>query len=108
MTPRNSPSGPLQEAFQGRLFRFNPMEAYAVPPTILSIRKNADQSAMARIVCCTRPASAIAADASGVPSVKQGPRSCSHAWRLASICTSIPSCGVALASASMQAPLVWP
>jgi len=58
-------------AFQDRLSGFKLMEACSVLPIILSIHKNADPSAMARIVCCMRHASAIAANASCVLSVKK-------------------------------------
>src|SRR6266849_4799653 len=61
----------LREAFQVQLLHRKRMEACSVPPIILSIPKNADRSAMVRLVCCMRPASAIAADASCVLNVKK-------------------------------------
>lgn len=69
--PLNGHRGRLRGAFQARLSRFNRMEACFVPPIIRSIRKNADRSAMAPIVSCMRPASAIAADARCARSVKK-------------------------------------
>ena len=71
MVPLTGHRGRLQGAFQALLSRFKRMEACFVPLIIRSIRKNAGASAMARIVCCMRPASAIAANASCVLSVKK-------------------------------------
>ena len=58
-------------ALPDRLLRFNPMEAYSVPPIILSTHKNADPSVMALTVCCMPLASAIVAAVACVRSRKK-------------------------------------
>ena len=61
----------LLVAFQGRLFGYNLTEACFALPIVLSIHKNADQSAMARIVSCMLLASAIVEAVACVPGVKK-------------------------------------
>src|SRR5258707_624048 len=60
----NGHSSRLRVAFQELHVRFNLMEACSVLPIILSLHKNTDRSSMALLVCCMRPVSAIAVDAS--------------------------------------------
>ena len=61
----------LLVAFQDRLLGYNPMEACFALPIVLSNHKNADQSAMARIVFCMPLASAIVEAVPCVPDVKK-------------------------------------
>src|SRR5713101_3929090 len=58
-------------AFSDQFLPFSLMEAYSVQLIILSLRKNAGRSVTVRIVCYMRLASAIAARANCVRSVKK-------------------------------------
>src|SRR6266568_4936312 len=71
MAPLSGHALPLPVAFQEPLFPFKLMDRSFVPPTTLSIRKNADRSATVLTVCCMRLASAIVAHVPCVPNVKK-------------------------------------
>jgi hypothetical protein len=67
----NGHAGRLREASPDLPFPFNLMEVCSVLPTIHSMRKNAGQNVTVRSACSMQPASAIAADVSGVGSVRK-------------------------------------
>src|SRR6266700_6875058 len=71
MAPLSGHALPLPVAFQEPLFPFKLMARSFVLPTTLSMRKNADRSAMVLTVCCMRLASAIVAHVPCVPNVKK-------------------------------------